>query len=869
MKRIAWPLFFTFIILCGLAACSSSDPSGFSDDVVVLPSYLHSPPASLQAMVSHPGRMDKMSRPDEHFYLQRSYPDAQFDLMGYNAALASAKSVAQSPAKTLAGVSNTPWTLEGPTNIGGRINALAVDPNNASIRFAGTSAGGIFKTTNGGFSWDAIFDTSTHLAIGDITFEPGNSQVIYAGTGDPNIGGYVFLGDGVYKSTDGGNSWNNIGLQDARIVSRILVDPNNVNKIYVSTMGLPQERNNDRGLYVSNDGGQTWSQSLFVSNEAGIIDLVMDPNNSQVLYASSWNRIRNNYESMVYGTDAKVWKTSDGGGSWTHLTNGLPSGTLSRVNLAIDQGNPAKVYVCAVDSNFNVEGVYQSTNGGSNWNTIPTANLSSNALGGFGWYFGNIFVNPFSPNDIYICGVQLWRTQDMGQTWATADPGWWTYEVHADKHDMLFTGPDSYYLATDGGIYETQDNGVSWSDADEIPNTQFYRVAANPHFPDSYYGGAQDNGTCSGNAGNITAWQRNFGGDGFQMLFDNNPNHLVVETQNGYLSHTLDGGSTYNDFNQGIDFNDRRSWDMPVTISSINDQVYYCGTYRVYQNTTGLDLHNWFPISPDLTDGIASSSRGHVITTVSESPFNASVVYAGTSDGNVHVTTDGGGTWTDISNGLPDRYITSVKASQHNPDEVFATVSGYKFNEFIPHILRSTNKGATWTNVSGNLPQLALNDVLVHPVHDSVWVVASDGGVFATQDRGINWERVGNNMPICPVYDMDWDLLQNRLVAGTHARSLMTFPVDSLLPSGVISALHDTPALEVSLYPNPATDYIELKSPESGTRFTLHDIQGRLLKSNRITGFEKRIPIQDLPAGTYLVQVEGLTSNWYGKLLKR
>jgi len=857
-----------FLLFFALNSCHSHEPSQETVQPKLFDSYLNAPPASLQSMVHKPNRMDKMNRPDDHFYLQRSYPDAKLDLKAYNAAMQAAQIGSQAQAKTQGGISNTAWTLEGPTNIGGRINALAIDPNNSSIRLAGTSAGGIFKTTNGGFSWDPIFDTSTHLAIGDITFEPGNSQVIYAGTGDPNIGGYVFLGNGVYKSTDGGATWNNIGLQNARIVSRIIVDPNNVNKIYVATMGLPQERNNDRGLYTSNDGGQTWTQSLFVSNEAGIIDLIMDPNNSQVLYASSWNRIRYLYESLVYGTDAKIWKTVDGGLNWTHLTNGLPSGVLSRINLAIDQGNPAKVYACVVDTNFNVEGVYSSSNAGTNWSTIPTANLSGNALGGFGWYFGNIFVNPFSPNDIYICGVQLWRTQDNGQTWDMVDPEWWTYEVHADKHDMFFTGPNSFYVATDGGIYETQDNGISWSDADEIPNTQFYRVAANPHIANSYFGGAQDNGTCSGNASISTAWVRNFGGDGFQPIFDNDPNHLVVETQNGYLNYSLDGGFTFNDFNQGIDFNDRRSWDMPITISSINDQVYYCGTYRVYKNSTGLDLHNWFPISPDLTDGIASGTRGHEITAVDESPFNASVVYAGTSDGNAHVTTDGGNNWTDISNGLPDRYITSIKASPYDPDEVFVTISGYRFNEFFPHVLRSSNKGATWVSVSGNLPQLGLNDILVHPIQDSVWVVASDGGVFATQNRGINWERVGNNMPICPVYDMDWDLLQNRLVAGTHARSLMTFPTDSILP-GTITAVPEVPGLEVSMFPNPASRFVRLKTPALGAQYSIMDLQGRELKHGQIVGRETQVSIEDFPTGTYLVKAEYQSTIWYGKLLKR
>lgn len=852
-----------------LGAFSISGQQAISDQSPGQPRL--GPPASLQAMANHPERMDKMSRPNDQFSAIRSYPDKSLDLKAYEAGMNEVRSRMSNPtsAKTQAGITNTPWTQQGPTNIGGRLNSIAIDPNNPNTILVGAVTGGIFKTTDGGFSWDPIFDDNNSLTIGDITFEPGNSQVIYAGTGDQNIGGYMFIGNGVYKSTDAGATWNNIGLTDTRITSRILIDPTNTNKLYVATMGLPQERNSDRGLYTSTDGGNTWVQSLYLNDSTGIIDLVMDPNNSQVLYASSWNRIRNNFESLTSGVDAKIWKTTDGGNSWNQLSNGLPTGVQSRVNLAIDAGNPAKLYASYVTPGFDLEGVYTSLDAGANWDTISIATIGGNALGGFGWYFGNVFVNPFAPSDIYILGVQLWRTPDFGQTWEVVDPNWWQYDVHADKHDMIFTGPTSFYLATDGGLYLTTDNGTSWSDTDEIPNTQFYRVQAYPHWPDSYYGGAQDNGTCSGNAASMSSWARNYGGDGFQVLFDNNPNNMVAETQNGNLVYSDDMGFNFYDYNTGIDFNDRRNWDMPVTISPSNDQVYYTGTYRIYKNATGLFNHNWFPISPDLTDGVTTSERFHTITTIDESPFNALTVYAGTSDGNVHVTTNAGGSWTDISAGVPDRYITSVKASPHNPNEVFLTVSGYRFNEFIPHVLRSTNTGSTWTNVSGNLPAIGLNDVLIHPTHDSVWVVASDGGVYATQDWGQNWERVGNNMPVCPVYDMDWDLLEDRLVAGTHARSIMTFPMDSLVPGVISSVSGPGRDLEVSLYPNPTVDQVKLRVPEAGSSFEVFDLKGSVVRKGRIEGFEEVISVETMPVGTYLVRVVGESSNWAGKLVKR
>ncbi|HHG84991.1 MAG TPA: hypothetical protein ENJ82_09615, partial [Bacteroidetes bacterium] len=384
-------------------------------------------------------KLEAKLAPLDHFSLKRSYPDMQLDWRAYEAALQSARAAATLEKTQTSSIDNTPWTLEGPGNIGGRINAIAIDPNNNSIILVGCAAGGIFKTTDAGSTWNPIFDDAGQLAIGDITFEPGNSQVIYAGTGDPNISGYPVIGDGIYKSTDAGNTWTHLGLTATRIISRIVIDPNNVNKIYAGTMGLPMQRNNARGLFSSTDGGTTWAQVLFVSDQAGIIDLVMDPNNSQILYASSWDRIRTNQESIVTGTNAKVWRTTDGGANWAALAGGLPTGVLSRVNLSIDNGNPANVYACFVDTTQNVRGIYKSNNNGNSWAAINTSTLGPGELGGFGWYFGNIFVNPFQPNELYLLGVQLWRTTDNGANWGEVDPPWWAYTVHADKHDIVFT----------------------------------------------------------------------------------------------------------------------------------------------------------------------------------------------------------------------------------------------------------------------------------------------------------------------------------------------------------------------------------------------------------------------------------------------
>jgi photosystem II stability/assembly factor-like uncharacterized protein len=835
-------------------------------------------PAEKEARTLEPEQpasvLDAKMEPAEHFFLQRSYPDPALDLPAYEAALkAAAVTYSTNKTQSSSGVTTTPWTVQGPHNIGGRINAIAIDPNNANTILVGAAAGGIFKTTDGGSNWTPVFDDHSYLGIGDITYQPGSSQIIYAGTGDPNISGYPVIGDGIYKSTDAGNTWTHLGLTNTRVISRIIVDPNNVNKIYVATMGLPMQRNNDRGLYISSDGGTTWTQSLFVADQAGIIDLQMDPNATGTLYASSWDRIRTNQESTVFGTNAKVWKTTNGGSTWAPLTNGLPSIPMSRINLSIDPTSPSTVYACFVDSTYNVFNIYKTTNSGSSWAPMDISSLNPNALGGFGWYFGNIFVNPFQANEIYVLGVQLYRTTDGGINWNEVDPPWWQYDVHADKHDMVFTGPNSFYLATDGGLYYTPDDGGTWTDVDLIPNTQFYRVAVNPHNPGVYYGGAQDNGTTSGNSSTINNWNRIYGGDGFQVLFTNNSQEIVAETQNGNLVYSDDGGNYWNGFDFGLDSYDRRNWDMPVAVSPTSSTTFYTGTYRVYRNTTGLSGHNWQPISPDLTDGVIFGDRYHTLTTIGESPIDPLILYAGASDGNVNVTSNGGTNWTNISAGLPKRYVTSIKASPHLTDEALLTVSGYKYNDYIPHLLHTTDKGANWVDVSGDLPQLALNDVLFHPTLDSVWVVASDGGVYVSQNFGQNWLRVGNNMPVCPVYDMEWDMALQRLVAGTHARSLQTFPMDSLIDIDIIIGLPDPMGLpSIKLYPNPADEYLVFEQKmESGNPFTWEvlNLNGQSLIQGRQTQPAQRIDVNHLPSGAYFLRTNSGSKTATVKFLKR
>ena len=800
-------------------------------------------------------------RPAEWFFAMREYPDFRPDVKTYTRAMEQAAGAAQQRG-AYPGFS-APWTVQGPANIGARVNTIKVHPTNPNIIYIGYSHGGVWKTVNGGATWLPIFDKQAFLAISDIELDPQNPNIVYVGTGDLNISGYPFIGDGLWKSPDGGQTWQHLGLENQSIISKIAIHPTNANIIYAAAMGIPFERNNDRGLYKTTNGGQSWQQVLFVSDSTGIIDLEMSPDNPQVLYAAGWDRIRSNKESIVSGDNARIWKTVNGGQTWTKLGGGLPEGPNSRIGLSMAANDPDYIVSVVVDTTLQLNAMFKSADGGANWSALPTEGLNPDFMGGFGWYFGKIFINPFDPNDIYVCGVTLWRSIDGGQSWFQTTPDWWLYEVHADMHDMAFIDANTCLLATDGGLYKSSDNGFLWEKIENIPTSQFYRVAYNPFAPDLYFGGMQDNGTSAGNSDGLNDWPRLFGGDGFQPVFHpTDANIYYYETQNGNIYGTSDGGSFFEEATNGIESSDRRHWDMPYLISSHDPEIMYTGTYRVYQSFG--HAPNWFAFSDDLTDGVVFGTRYHTISTIHESPLDADLLYVGTTDGNVwRGNPTSTFNWTNITAGLPDRYVSSVKASPNVADRVYVTHTGYRANDFAPRIHRSDNQGATWTPLAGDLPNLAINDVFILPGHqDSVLFVATDGGIYGSLDAGQHWERLGAGMPIVPVYDLEMNPVQHTLIAGTYARSIMTFPLDSLqigdnvstyVPGGLKS-----PRLTVT--PNPASGKAKMVLSnlvaKHKTEVFIADLSGRIIWQQQFSNADQQeIPLdtQNFAPGVYVV----------------
>jgi photosystem II stability/assembly factor-like uncharacterized protein len=717
-------------------------------------------------------RLAEKSEPYDFFSFQRSYPDIEFDWKGWRRLVQQTRVAASAQSRgSNCGTNLTEWTQQGPMNVGGRCNTLAVKPDNEDIILAGFAGGGIFKSLDGSTNWHPVFDENSELSIGDITFDPSNPNVVYAGTGDPNMPSIVFNGDGIFKSTDVGETWQRLDNSPVGVISKIVVHPSNSNVLWAASMGNPYIRDNHRGIHKSTDGGNTWQQVLFVNSQAGASDLVQSPADPQILYASFWDRLRNNHESLVYGPHARVYKSVDGGETWTHLGGGLPTGVMGRTGLAVSHTNPNKVYAVYIDSLHTPGGLFKSVDGGTSW-TPMNINQLEDACADFGWFFGKIHLNPTDDEDLYFHAILLWRKAAGSNSWLTAAGG------HADSHDLFFSPSGRRYWSNDGGVYRNNPGQQQWPKAKNLPVTQFYRTNFNLHEPDVYWAGAQDNGIQRGNGQNPNNWTPVFAADGFSCAFDpNDSNHFWVETQGGRVHETTNGGSSWQFGSPALGTNDRTNWDTPFFMSKHVPNRLYAATFRAYTKDAG---GGWGSISGDLTDGNIYGAGFHTVSCLNESPVSVGKLIAGTSDGNVWVRT-AAGVWSNVTAGLPDRYVTSVQYSPTSSNRVFVTHSGFRDNDNHSHIHRSDDNGATWQDISSDLPPVPLNDLFVLPgLNDQVLIAASDLGVYFTLNSGASWNRLGGNMPFIPVFDLEHNPVRKELVAATFARGIWTFPLDSV-----------------------------------------------------------------------------------------
>ncbi len=817
---------------------------------------------------------EKLPEPNDHWYQVRSYP-FDFNELEYISKMEELILEATSPS-TKAVVLDNPWLQEGPGNIGGRFNSLAISPTDQDIIYAGACNGGIFKTTDGGNTWNPIFDANAFLAVGAIELDPSDENTIYVGTGDKNFGGGSHLGNGMYRSTDAGVNWTQIGLEQTAIITEIAIDPIDPNRIFASTLGNTYEKTNERGVYRTTDGGTTWQNVLFISDSSGVIDMVMDPSNSDVLYATGFNRINLPFDAKVTGPDAKVFKTIDGGDTWTELSGGLPTVENSRIGLAISDVDPNILYALYVDgTSQDVDDVYKTIDGGLNWIALDVqgGGLPSNALGGFGWYFGEIFINPYNNDHLVIPGVEMFQSLDGGLSWTQNVPNWWTYEVHADKHAITFLDATSYIIATDGGLYKTMDNGSNWTDFENIPATQFYHIDVDKLNPGLYAGGAQDNGTMSGNSFDINNWDRLYGGDGFRITYlVQDVGGVYYETQQGNLVYNNTITSASEDVSPSVFTPDRVNWDMPYFVNE-NLAELFVGTSEI-QMMSGAPYGIHQSISPDLTrvgmGTYTGQERYHTITEIEQSYYDFDNLYVGTSDGLVWRgdRTTGNWDWIDITGSLPERYVTAVKASPNFDQTLYVGMSGYKLNEDISYLYKSVDNGQSWIDISGNLPGITVNDILIVPGYDDEYLFAAlDGGVYFTSDGGLQWDYLGTGLPFATISELRLDITNLKLIAGTYSRSMWSYDISWIedLEDAVAEVETNYPE-NINFYPNPATDLIYFEGI-TDEYLDLYDVNGKLVYHKKFisqNGFGQA-NISELNSGLYFYKNGTRT----GKVIKK
>ncbi|MEO6189553.1 MAG: T9SS type A sorting domain-containing protein [Saprospiraceae bacterium] len=759
---------------------------------------------------------------------------------------------------------NKKWKLEGPTNIGGRVSAFALDPSNNNIMYVGYSNGGIFKSADNAQSWNPIFDQELTLSIGAIAIDPKNPEIIYVGTGDPDINGNSYVGNGLYKSVNGGQTWNNNALKQVRVINEIIIDPINSNIIYLGAMGNPFEPSSDRGVYKSLDAGNTWTKQLFVSDSAGITDIAMNPKNNNILYACSFHRIRTAHYSIVEGPDSKIFKSIDAGKTWKLIMQGITNTSFSRIAIDISTTDPNTLYVrtvkfiadCRGYLEYNMEGLYKSINGGDSWNKINVdySTLACDFLGGFGWYFGKIVIDPFDDHHIFLPGVRLWESFDGGIIWHNLDDvngaG-----IHSDLHTLVFDKNNNIILGSDGGLFRYNQNSNSWSDIENIPTTQFYRITLNPNEPLTYYGGAQDNGTLKGNYLSINNWDRVYYGDGFQAGFHSlYPDFAWFEYQYGNLNFVNTRTGDQYSFRDGI--TGTSNWDTPFFLSNHNEDTMYFGSDKVLLNAVPT-IPDWKEVSPVLTlNGSFPNSITPTITCMAESQIIPNNLIVGTTNGNVWLGNSISKLWKKLI-GLPSGYITNVESSSLDLNTYYVSFSNYRDNNNTSYLFKTTDNGKIWTSItSTELNEIPILDFTFVPhTNENVILAGTLYGVYATIDGGINWRRVGTNMPIIPVNSILYDEKGKKIIAGTFARSIQSYEVDEF------TSTEEIDQISVTLSPIPTNENlrIQLSNDMLGQHISLKifDLNGKLQNKNSfIYSSIQNIDVGMLVSGTYYLNIE-------------
>lgn len=798
-------------------------------------------------------------KPIDWFYQQRAYPIGKLNREAYRDAISQSQIIRKASKRSMG-----EWQFAGPVNIGGRLTDVEINPENENEIWLGAASGGVFKSTNAGETFVPVFDNESSLSIGDIAFAKSNTNVVYVGTGEANPGGgsLAYDGNGVYKSTNGGGNWEHLGLENIGSVGRIIVDPNNENTAYMAAMGYLFENNSERGVYKTTDGGESWSQVLYLNDSIGAIDLAINPQYTDTVYAVMWERVRR-LEYFTYGgLGCGIYRSFDGGDNWEELTTGLPSGiNVGRIGIGISKSEPNILYAIYADRTGYFDGLFKSTDGGDSWIQTNDEALE-NAYASYGWWFGRLKIDPQNSDNVYVIGLDLFKTTDGGNSYEEI-----TGSAHVDQHEVAVSPSNSnlVYLANDGGFYSSENGGNTWIHNNTLPITQFYTAEIDAAAPYRLYGGAQDNGTNRTLSGNPEAWAQIFGGDGFYCIVDyTDPRYVYAEYQYGNLYRSTNYGSSFSYATNGINSADRKNWNTPVIINPINPNTLYYGSHRVYKSIN--KAVNWTAISDDLTNGPGGGNQKYgTITTLAVSAADTNIIYAGTDDANVWISMDNGDNWSLISETLPQRWISRVVADPELPNVAYVTLSGFRENEYLPHVFKTEDNGLSWIDISEGLPEAPINDLIVWPDVVKRLIVATDVGVFYKDDGYDGWFQLADGLPLVPITDLALDWSSGTIAAATFGRSMYSLTLT------VGEQEYEEPISEISVYPNPTSQYISIKGLqlEKDYKFIIFNIKGEKIKEFSHIESSTNINIGQLKSGVYLYQINSGNQSVSGKLMIR
>ena len=729
----------------------------------------------------------------------------------------------------------------GPAFMSGRIADIAIDPKNENTWYVAVGSGGVWKTTNSGTTWEALTENMPFYSTGCITIDPNNNHSIWLGTGE-NVGGrHVGIGHGIYHSTDGGKSWKDMGLKKSEHISKIIVHPTNPKIVWVAAQGPLWSSGGERGLYKTTDGGKTWKNTLEVNEWTGATDLVIDPNNPNILYAATWQRHRNVAVLMGGGPGSGIYKSVDGGNTWNKINKGISGENKGKIGLAISPMNSDILYA-AVELEKRKGAVYRSNNRGGSW-----TKMSETVSGGTGpHYYQELVASPFEFDKIYLMNVRMLVSDNGGKTFYTMSEK----SKHSDNHALTFKKNDPSYMlvGTDGGIYESFDGSKNWKYVSNLPITQFYKLAVDDAVPFyNIYGGTQDNNTQVGPSRTVRSegitnsdWEVVLGGDGHQPATEpGNPNIVYAQWQQGNINRIdrTNGETVYIKPQAGANEPKLRfNWDSPILVSKHDSKRIYFGSQKVWRSDNRGD--SWTAISEDLTKDqerfslpvmgrvqsidnawdVYAMSTYNTITSLAESKVNEKVLYAGTDDGIIQNTKDGGKTWnkTNVESlpGVPSSaFVNDIKADLYDEQVAYVVLDNHKFGDYTPYVLKTENGGKTWKSITNGLPSVTITWRIVQDhKKQNILFLGTEYGVYVSLNKGEKWHKFSSGLPTIPVRDLTIQERENDLVLATFGRGFYVLDDYSALREINESSINESALL---FSPRKALQYNQMRGGTS------------------------------------------------------